>query len=218
MSPKKKIITAAMLSSMLSGGAYAAALFGYGPAETWTIQQIAMQTTAVSSSIAAFGAAFSMQMQLKFEQIISAVAIATKQEAVSGNTVTDGTRLASEQLVNAVRAQQQSDQVAATYLNYHAATGQGYDPCGTNAKNKTLDIAFESAAMQARATINRTDVAPGRLVSSTERAMQARLDMQRRVCVAAWQWTHRAKSSISLSRGAEFAAVHIKPCLHRPLR
>ncbi|WP_240533944.1 hypothetical protein [Aeromonas veronii] len=138
-----------------------AALYGFGPAETWTIQQIAAQTAEVSGNIAAFGTAFSTQMQTKFEQIISSVAVATKQEALSANIVSDGTRQAAEQLVNAVRAQRQSDQVATAYLNYNPATGQGYDPCGTNAKNKTMDIAFESAAVQAKTTVGMTDVAPG---------------------------------------------------------
>ncbi|EIP5862349.1 hypothetical protein ACWJKU_00625 (plasmid) [Methylocaldum sp. MU1018] len=186
MKAQKKIIAAAVLSTTLGSGVAYAALYGFGPAETWTIQQIAAQTAEVSGNIAAFGTAFSTQMQTKFEQIISSVAVATKQEALSANIVSDGTRQAAEQLVNAVRAQRQSDQVATAYLNYNPATGQGYDPCGTNAKNKTMDIAFESAAVQAKTTVGMTDVAPGRLVNSTAQAMQARLDTHRsKFCTAA---------------------------------
>jgi len=178
MKQRNNIIAAAILSTTLSSGAYAA-LYGFGPAESWTIQQIATQTATVSGNIAAFGAAFSTQMQIKFEQIISAVAVATKQEALSANVVGDGTRQAAEQLVNAVRAQRQSDQAATAYLNYNPATGQGYDPCGTNAKNRTMDIAFASAAVRAKAAVGMSDVAPGRLVNSTAQAMQARLDTHR---------------------------------------
>jgi len=176
---KKKIIAAAVLSTALGSGVAYAALYGYGPAENWTIGQIGTLTTEVSGNITAFGTAFSTQMQTKFEQIISAVAVATKQEALSGNIVSDGTRQAAEQLVNAVRAQRQSDHVATAYLNYNPATGQGYDPCGTNAKNKTMDIAFESVFEHAKATLGMIDVAPGRLVDSSTQAMQERLETHR---------------------------------------
>ena len=181
----KQTSVALVATTTLSSGVAYAALYGFGPAESWTIQQIASQTTEVSGNIASFGASFSSQMQTKFEQIISAVAVATKQEALSANIVSDGTRQASEQLVNAVRAQRQSDQIATAYLNYHPATGQGYDPCGTNAKNKTMDLAFETAAVQAKAGVGMTDVAPGRLVTSTGQAMQERLNLHRsKFCTA----------------------------------
>lgn len=179
MNRNKKIVAAAALSTALSSGGVYAALYGYGPAETWTIQQIAAQTAEVSGNIAAFGAAFSAEMQIKFEQIISAVAVATKQEALSANVVSDSTRQAAGQLVNAVRVQRQTDQLATAYLNYSPTTGQGYDPCGTLAKNKTMDIAYEFAANQARAAVGVTDVAPGRLVDSTAQAMQERLNTHR---------------------------------------
>ena len=186
MKQGKQIIAAAALSATLCSGAAYAALYGGGPAEAWTTKQIASLTAVVSGNIASFGEAFSAEMQTKFEYIISSVAVATKQEALSANIVSDGTRQAAEQLVNAVRAQRQSDQVVTAYLNYNAATGQGHDPCGTNAKNKSMDIAFESVAVQARSTVGMTDVAPGRLVTSVPQAMQARLDTHRsKFCTAA---------------------------------
>lgn len=143
-----------------------AALYGGGPAENWTIQEIAKETAEVSGNIASFGVSFATQMQLKFEQIISAIAVATSQEALSGSVVADGTREAASQLVNAVRAQRTSDQTAKAYLAFNPATGQGYDPCGTMAKNKTLAQAFTSLADQARATLGQLDVGPGRVFTT----------------------------------------------------
>lgn len=178
MKIKHKLIVAAVLSSTVSGFAYAS-LYGFGPAEMWTIEAIAAETAEVSANITAFGGTFGANLQTKFELLISSVAVATKQEALSANVVVDGTRQASEQLVNAVRAQRQSDQVAHAYLDYNPATGQGYDPCGTNAKNKTLDVAFTTMYKNAAAAVGMTDVAPGRLVDSQAAAMQARLDNHR---------------------------------------
>ena len=116
-----------------------AALYGGGPAESWTIQEIARQTSQVSGNIASFGTSFATQMQLKFEQVISAIAVATSQEALSASVVADGTRQAAGGLVNAVRAQRLSDQTARAYLSFNPATGQGYDPCGTLAKKQNVD-------------------------------------------------------------------------------
>lgn len=181
---KHKLVAAAVLSVSFGGVSYAS-LYGFGPAEAWTIAQIAAQTAEVSANIAAFGSTFAANSQTKFELLISAVAVATKQEALSANIVVDGTKQASEQLVNAVRAQRQADQVSKAYLDYNPATGQGYDPCGTNAKNKTLDVAFTTMYTDAAAAVGMTDVAPGRLVDSQASAMQARLDNHRsKFCTA----------------------------------
>lgn len=165
-------------STMLSSVSYGA-LYGFGPAEAWTAAQIAALTTSVSTNIAAFGTSFGTQMSYKFEQIISAVAIATKQEALSANVVADNNRQTSEQLVNAIRAQQQNTAVAKAYLDFNAATGQGFDPCGTVAKNKSMDIAFSTMAAKAKASVGELDASPGRLVASTGQAMQQRLKQHR---------------------------------------
>lgn len=169
-----------MLSSVSWG-----ALYGFGPAEAWTAEQITALTASVSANIASFGTTFGAQMQFKFEQIISAVAVATKQEALSANVVGDNTRATAEQLVNAVRAQRQNELVAKAYLDFNAGTGQGFDPCGTVVKNKTMDMAFSSAAEQAKSAISKLDAAPGTLVQSTPQAMQARLANHRnKFCTA----------------------------------
>ncbi|MEN9194495.1 hypothetical protein QYF96_16655 [Xanthomonas euvesicatoria] len=184
MKTRTKILSVAILSTAFCGTA-GAVLYGYGPAENWTIAEIMKLQTSVGTNITTFGSSFSAQMQTKFENIISAVAVATKQEALSANIVSDGTREASEQLVNAVRAQRQSDQVAKAFLDYNPATGQGFDPCGTSAKNRTLDVAFADMAARARNRVGTTDVAPGRLVPSVGAAMQQRLAEHRdKFCTA----------------------------------
>lgn len=185
MNFRLKIASIVVGSTMFTSVSYGA-LYGFGPAEAWTMAQISLLTGTVSGNITAFGASFSAQMQYKFEQIISAVAIATKQEALSANVVGDNNRATAEQLVNAIRAQRQNDAVAKAYLDFNGGTGQGYDPCGTVAKNKTMDLAFTTLAAKAKAAVNTFDAAPGKLVASTAQAMQARLANHRnKFCTAA---------------------------------
>lgn len=178
MSPKTKLLIAAIFSTLSSSFAFGA-LYGFGPAETWTIMKIIGLTTDVTTNITSFGTSFGLQMQSTFERIISSVAVSTKQEALSSNVVSDSTRQAAEQLVNAVRAQRQNDQLTYAYLDYNPATGQGYDPCGTTAKNKSMDLAFQVSEQFAKESLKDIDVAPGRLVESSTRAMQHRLENHR---------------------------------------
>ncbi|WP_323025777.1 hypothetical protein [Castellaniella sp.] len=174
----KKLRVAALVCALGAPSAHAA-LYGGGPAESWTIGEIAASTAEVSGNIASFGLSFATQMQLKFEQIISAISVATSQEALSASVVADGTREAAAQLVNAVKAQRVSDQTARAYLSFNPATGQGYDPCGTLAKNKTLTQAFDSVPDVARLTMKALDVAPGKVAFSADGAMVARMATHR---------------------------------------
>ena len=156
-----------------------AALYGFGPAEAWTNTMIGWLTSYVLAQIAAMKAAFMLQSQIRFEQLISAVAVATKQEGLSANQIVDSTRNAGQTLVNAVRAQRVNDATVQAYLDYSPATGQGYDVCGTVMRNRTLDQAFNDASGAARRLMSDLDVTPGKLVDSRVKAMAARLDTHR---------------------------------------
>ena len=178
MNFRLKLASIVVGSTMLSSVSYGA-LYGFGPAEAWTTQQIATHTATVSANIGAFSASFGTQLTYKFEQIISSIAIATKQEALSANVVADNSRQTAEQLINAVRAQQQNSALTKAYLDFNGASGQGFDPCGTVAKNKSMDLAFTTLASKAKVAVGALDAAPGRLVSSSTEAMQARLKEHR---------------------------------------
>lgn len=163
-----------------------AAMYGGGPAEAFVNKLIAAETDTVSASISAFGTAFGTAMTNQFEQIISAVAVATKQEALAGNTIATADMQAGQQLVNAVAAQQETAAATKAYLEYSPQMGQGYDPCGTEAKQQTLDQYFDALPAAAQARMTTFDNAPGRLVASTAAAMQQRLENHRQnYCTAA---------------------------------
>ena len=177
---KRAVVAITVVASavLVSGAAYAA-LYGFGPAEAWTIGMITWLTNATVAQLAAFQAAFMAQSQWRFEQLISAVAVATKQEGVSANQVVDATRNASQTLVNAVKAQRTNDLTVKAHLDFGPMTGQGYDACGTVTRNRTLDAAFDEAPVAARATVASLDSAPGRLVQSRVGAMAQRLETHR---------------------------------------
>lgn len=175
---RRVLLLLAVAATMFSGVAYAA-LYGWGPAESWTIAWITWVTSSIVGQIGAFQAAFFAQSQFRFEQLISAVAVATKQEGVSANQVVDATRNSSQTLLNAVKAQRTNDLTVRAYLDFGPMTGQGFDACGTISRNQSLDAAFDGAPGMARATVATLDAAPGRLVQSRVGAMASRLDNHR---------------------------------------
>lgn len=165
-------------ASIISGTAYGV-LYGFGPAEAWTQAQIISLTTSATTSITTFGSTFATNLQSKFEQIISAVSVATKQEALSSNQISDASIRTAQSLVSAISAQKDNEFVATAVLDYGPSTGQGFDPCGVQAKNTTLDLAFSNLSAAAYTRISATDVAPGQHVDSTAQAMQQRLQTHR---------------------------------------
>lgn len=168
MKINKKIKLISFSSGLFFSGFVYAAMYGGGPAETWTNEQIAALATSVNSDIAAFGTTLGTQITSTFEILISAVAVATKQEAVSGSTVADSIQQSSAQFLNAQTAQNTNNQITEAWINYSGATGQGFDPCGTLAKNQSLDKAFGNAQSQVQKMINQQDNAPGRLVNRVD--------------------------------------------------
>jgi hypothetical protein len=164
---------------VLATGTARAALYGFGPAEAWTIEQIANLTAHVASNISTFGTTFNTNMVTKFENLISAIAVATKQEALAANAVSEGSHDSAQQLVNAVRVQRQNDAVTRAYLDFNPSTAQGYQPCLVAAQNRTLDGAFDKISAAAQTSVAALDVAPGHLVKSASTALAQRLGQHR---------------------------------------
>lgn len=180
MTPNKQFLLVAGVSLVVSTAALAT-LPGGGPAELWTETEIAKETGSVASSITGFGTSFGAALQQKFEMLISAVAIATKQEALAANQVAEANRTSAMQFANAAKAQRLNDSAVKAWLDYSPRTGHGYNPCGTIAKNQSMDMAFDGLPGAAEARMGTLTVSPGRMVASTPAALQQRLATHRKL-------------------------------------
>jgi hypothetical protein len=170
---KQKKILLSIFAIVTPATAFAA-LYGFGPAEQWTSQQLTQQAETISANIISWGESFSTQMQNHYENMISAIAVATKQEAIAANLIADNNLKTSKQLVNAVAAQQRANEIADIVSKYSPQTGQGYKTCLIIQKNKTLDRAFENSHIAAQAYMAKLDNAPGTLVNSVTETMNNR--------------------------------------------
>lgn len=167
MNPKKRIIFAGIFSAIVCVSVYAALPAG-GPAESWTISKITGLTQSTVARIAGFSSSFGSSLEYKFENLISAIAIATKQEALSGNVTADSINQSAARQLDAYKAQQYNTDLVRVIVDYGGATGQGFDPCGTLARNRTLDAAFNEIPQRAQRTIASLDVAPGKMSDPVE--------------------------------------------------
>lgn len=182
---KKRVKVLLIISGVMATSSFAyGALYGFGPAETWTKTQLTQLVASVNSDIASFGSSFGAQIETTFETLLSAVAIATKQESLSGSTVSDSVKQAAEQFLNAQTTQNTNNQVTEAWVSYSGATGQGFDPCGTMAKNKSLDKVFANSRDIALNGMNKSDNAPGRLVNKIDALNQRMAIHREKFCTA----------------------------------
>ncbi|MEA9392202.1 hypothetical protein SJI19_16885 [Acerihabitans sp. TG2] len=177
LTKSQRVISIAIGLSLTSAGG--AALYGFGPAEMWTQSQISQLVASANSDIASFTASFGSQLTTTFEQLISAVAVSTKQEALASSQISDTTMQAAQQLLNATTTQNTNDQVVKAVLDYSGSTGQGYQPCIVLYKNKSLDHAWDGLPQVVKTRMRRSEMYGGNLVASTNDAMQNRLKTHR---------------------------------------
>ena len=202
MKQRTRWIAGLVLSAGASSGAMAA-LYGFGPAELWTEQQLAQLVATINAAIAQFGTSMATQLQWEDEQVLSALAVATKQEAVSANSVASTIRNAAQQFSTAVNTQNTAAQVAKAYVDY---ASQGYDPCGTYKGNAALDATFSALPTTAVTTMAAQDMAPGSLVDSVPQAMAKRLaDHRSQFCTASE--AAAGACSVSINGGADTNAA-----------
>jgi hypothetical protein len=63
------------------------------------------------------------------DQVVSAVAVLTKQKALAANQIADAMRVSHQQVATSLQAMAVNDRVKKAQMKYSAEFGQGYDPC-----------------------------------------------------------------------------------------
>lgn len=134
--------------------------------EAWVYPAFAWSATTITSTITALDAALSAQLWFQSERLISAVAILTKQKAVSANQISDGLRNTNQNIAVSLNALSQAERVKKARFEYGGDFGQGYSPCYVFQSRLGISRA-ESDLNGMAAVAVRTDVqaAPGRFAN-----------------------------------------------------
>lgn len=134
--------------------------------EAWVYPAFAWSATTITSTITALDAALSAQLWFQSERLISAVAILTKQKAVSANQISDGLRNTNQNIAVSLNALAQAERVKKARFEYGGDFGQGYSPCYVFQGRLGISRAESDLNGMAAAAV-RTDVqaAPGRFAN-----------------------------------------------------
>ncbi len=153
----------------LTGISVAASAYAWCPPqyqEAWVYPAFAWSASTITGTITALDAALSAQLWFQSERLISAVAILTKQKAVSANQISDGLRNTNQNIAVSLNALSQAERVKKARFEYGGDFGQGYSPCYVFQERLGISRAESDLAGMAAASV-RTDVqaAPGRFAS-----------------------------------------------------
>lgn len=153
----------------LTGISVAASAYAWCPPqyqEAWVYPAFAWSATTITGTITALDAALSAQLWFQSERLISAVAILTKQKAVSANQISDGLRNTNQNIAVSLSALAQADRVKKARFEYGGDFGQGYSPCYVFQGRLGISRAESDLTGMAAASV-RTDVqaAPGRFAN-----------------------------------------------------
>lgn len=131
--------------------------------EMWVYPAFAWSATTISATIVALDAALSAQLWFQSERLISAVAVLTKQKAVTANQISDAARNTNQNLAVGLSALAKSERVKLARLEYGGDFGQGYSPCyvfqGRQGIARSEDELTGAAAVAIRGEVQ---AAPGR--------------------------------------------------------
>jgi hypothetical protein len=104
----------------------------------------------------------------QFQQLTSAIEVATAQEAIGANQISKAINATGESVANTMASVNASSAVKQIIVQNSPATGQGYQPCGTMSKNQTLDKAFTNGHGRALRVSYDQKIGPGSFVNSVQ--------------------------------------------------
>ncbi|MBK4987425.1 MULTISPECIES: hypothetical protein [Pseudomonas] len=105
-------------------------------------------TQALNAAVTAVDASLSALLETESQRLTSAIAVLTKQKALSANTMAEAGRNSALQTANALNVLAQTDRVKQARFDYGGEFGQGYSPCSVYASrqvisNRDADMAGE---------------------------------------------------------------------------
>lgn len=115
------------------------------------------------------------------DSINAAIKLATEQEAVGSQLIAENTIQTKQALAASYQAGQIQANIAKKLVDY-GERGQGVTPCLVISENTVMDTAFRIAADNAKAKVEDTDNAPGRLMPSKEAATNHRAAIHNKFC------------------------------------
>lgn len=111
------------------------------------------------------------------DKIVQAIAVATSQEAVASVQVAAADKSSKQVLVNAMKADMQSEAAVDALMRFSPNTGQGFAACTVLAKNAQLSQVVDTVGNQAAVKVDEVDTSPHAVQSNYADSYAARVDV-----------------------------------------
>jgi hypothetical protein len=166
----KSSILSVLLSSL-----FIQETFAYCPPqyqETWVLPMFTNSTLVMNSALATVDAQLTALMKLNDQRVLSALAVLTKQKALSGSIVADTERKATQQVANGLRVLASFKYMRVARLDYGPEFGQGYNPCKIS--NERVELSTQNAKVMDRVNtiVKNTYAAPGKYAGNLSESKQ----------------------------------------------
>lgn len=131
--------------------------------EDSVLPQFANAELVLKAAVSAVDAALSSQLELNGQRLQSAIAILTKQKAVAGNQVAEGSRTAAQMTATALNVLAQTERVKQARFDYGGEFGQGFSPCKVYAGRQIIaNRDAELTEERSQRVLTEIHAAPGR--------------------------------------------------------
>nr|WP_314477409.1 hypothetical protein [uncultured Pseudomonas sp.] len=116
--------------------------------ETVVAPAFTIATQTLNAAMSTVDASLSALLETESQRLTSAIAVLTKQKALSANTMAEAGRNSALQTANALNVLAQTERVKQARFDYGGEFGQGYSPCTVYAarqviSNRDADMATE---------------------------------------------------------------------------
>ena len=141
---------------------------------------IAKQT--MKAAVTAVDSALSAELELETQRTTSAIAVLTKQKAVSANQIADSNREVMQQLATGMGVLSESVRVKKAEFSYSPEFGQGFSPCRVYAQRQVIaNREAESRTLTRERVMSEVTASPGRYVEPMQ-ARKAKLEENKKFC------------------------------------
>ena len=151
--------------------------------EQWVSPSFLAATQSVKAAMTAVDVELSALLKTNNERLVSAIAVMTKQKALSANQTSDSIKNASQQTAEGLNILAQVKRVKEARLQYGGEFGQGFSPCVVSEKRYTTYIQSSQNDQILRETINNeVYAAPGKYSETAVKAKQQLLEDHQNYC------------------------------------
>ena len=167
-------VASALMTAAIEANSYA---IYHGYAKSVLESELDAQNQLLSKQIHKQKDTYVKNLNESTDKIVQAIAVATSQEALASVQVGAADKSSKQVLVNAMKADMQSEAAVDALMRFSPNTGQGYAACTVLAKNAQLGQVMDTVNNQAAVKVDEIDTSPHAVQANYANSFAARSEL-----------------------------------------